>query len=88
MVNGAAMTGLPGLRAAREAKLLTQVELAAASGVNRSTVTDLERGVRRAQFRTIKQLAAALDVTPQELMVAPAPPASSGNGSRRKARQM
>ena len=64
--------GLPGLRAAREAKLLTQIDLAERSGVNRSTISDLEVGSRNAQYRTIHQLAAALDVSPQDLVTAPA----------------
>ena len=50
--------GLPGLRAAREAQLLTQIDLAERSGVNRSTISDLESGSRNAHFRTIRQLAA------------------------------
>ncbi len=65
--------GVAGLRAAREAKLLTQIELARLSGVNRSTISDLESGSRNAHFRTIRQLAAALDVPPQTLVVDPAP---------------
>lgn len=63
--------GLPGLRAAREAKLITQIRLAELSGVNRSTISDLEVGSRNAHFRTIHQLAAALGVEPQQLLMAP-----------------
>jgi transcriptional regulator with XRE-family HTH domain len=63
--------GLPGLRAAREAQLLTQIDLAERSGINRSTISDLESGSRNAHFRTIRQLAAALDVAPQNLLVGP-----------------
>jgi transcriptional regulator with XRE-family HTH domain len=63
--------GLPGLRAAREAKLITQIHLAELSGVNRSTISDLEMGSRNAHFRTIHQLAAALGVDPQQLLVGP-----------------
>jgi transcriptional regulator with XRE-family HTH domain len=66
--------GLPGLRVAREAKLLTQIELAKRSGVNRSTISDLECGSRNAHFRTIHQLADTLDVAPQVLLVAPGTP--------------
>jgi transcriptional regulator with XRE-family HTH domain len=65
--------GLPGLRAVREAKLITQIHLAELSGVNRSTISDLEVGSRNAHFRTIHQLAAALGVDPQQLLVEPAP---------------
>jgi DNA-binding XRE family transcriptional regulator len=64
-------SGLPGLRAAREAKLLTQGELAEQSGVDASTISDLEKGKRSARFRAIRQLAATLGVAPQELMAVP-----------------
>ena len=60
--------GLPGLRPAREAKLLTQQELATASGVSRLTITELETGARNARPATIRRLAAALEVTGQELL--------------------
>jgi transcriptional regulator with XRE-family HTH domain len=63
--------GLPGLRAAREAKFLTQQELAAQAGMNASTISELEVGKRKARFRTIRQLATVLAVTPEQL-VAPA----------------
>jgi len=60
--------GLPGLRLAREAKLLTQQELADASGVSRLTITELETAARNARPATIRRLAAALDVTGQVLL--------------------
>jgi transcriptional regulator with XRE-family HTH domain len=63
--------GLPGLRAAREAKFLTQIELAEQAGINPSTISELEVGRRKARFRTIRQLAAALAVTPEELVTPP-----------------
>jgi transcriptional regulator with XRE-family HTH domain len=63
--------GLPGLRAAREARFLTQQELATQAGMNPSTISELEGGKRKARFRTIRQLAAVLAVTPEQL-VAPA----------------
>jgi transcriptional regulator with XRE-family HTH domain len=79
--------GLPGLRTAREAKLITQIHLAELSGVNRSTISDLEVGSRNAHFRTIHQLAAALGVDPQQLLVEPppAPRRSSRSKGERKA---
>ena len=64
--------GLPGLRTAREAKFLTQAELAGVVGLNRSTISELEAGARNGHLRTIRRLAAALNVEPQELLVAPA----------------
>jgi DNA-binding XRE family transcriptional regulator len=66
--------GLPGLRAAREGKFLTQFELAELVGLNRSTISELEVGVRNAHLRTVRRLAAALGVEPQQLLVAPARP--------------
>ncbi len=66
-----ASVGLPGLRAAREAKFLTQIELAERAGINPSTISELEVGRRKARFRTIRQLAAALAVTPEELVTPP-----------------
>ena len=60
--------GLPGLRAIREAKLLTQEELATLAGVNAATISGLEGGKRVARFRTIRQLATALDVEPERLL--------------------
>jgi transcriptional regulator with XRE-family HTH domain len=66
-------SGLPGLRAAREAKLLTQQALADTSGVNRSTISQLEAGTRSAHLRTIRRLAEVLDVSPQELLASATP---------------
>jgi transcriptional regulator with XRE-family HTH domain len=63
--------GLPGLRAIREAKLLTQEELAVLAGVNAATISGLEGGKRVARFRTIRQLAAALEVEPARLLRSP-----------------
>ena len=63
--------GLPGLRAIREAKLLTQEELAALAGINAATISGLEGGKRVARFRTIRQLATALDIEPARLLRTP-----------------
>ena len=65
--------GLPGLRVAREAKLLTQHELAAAAGVNPSTISQLEAGNRNAHLRTIRLLADALSVSAQDLLASATP---------------
>jgi transcriptional regulator with XRE-family HTH domain len=73
MSGEAQLTGLPGLRAAREAKLLTQQELADAAGVSRTTVTELEAGVRNAHVRTIRRLATALGIPAQELLASATP---------------
>jgi DNA-binding XRE family transcriptional regulator len=66
------LVGLPGLRATRERKLLTQDGLALAAGLHRSTVCELEVGRRNAHFDTLRQLAAALGVEPQVLLAPPA----------------
>lgn len=63
---------LPGLGAVRQAKLLTQLELAERAGMNVASISLLETGRRKALYRTVRQLAAALDVAPEELLqVAP-----------------
>jgi len=65
--------GLPGLRVARETKLLTQQELADISGINRSTISQLEAGTRSAHLRTIRRLAEVLGVPAQELLASATP---------------
>ena len=58
---------LPGLKAARLRKALTQEQLAAAAGVGRTTLARLETGSPAAP-RTAQKLAAALGVAPDALM--------------------
>ena len=58
---------LPRLRQVRERKLMTIRELAAAAGISTNTVVRLERGLP-AEFRTVRKLAEALRVEPQDLM--------------------
>jgi transcriptional regulator with XRE-family HTH domain len=62
------MPMLPGLRRARESRLLTQRELAAKAGIAQATVVRLENQQQPAQFRTVRKLAEALGVEPRELM--------------------
>jgi transcriptional regulator with XRE-family HTH domain len=57
---------VPALRAAREANTLSQAELAERSNVDKSTIVRLEAG-GDAQPRTIRKLAEALAVTPDQL---------------------
>jgi transcriptional regulator with XRE-family HTH domain len=59
---------LPSLRRVREAKLLTQQELADRAGVHRVTIASLETTAGAARFSTIRKLAAALEVDPSKLM--------------------
>ncbi|MBI4492177.1 MAG: helix-turn-helix transcriptional regulator [Chloroflexi bacterium] len=56
------------LRQVRESQFLTQQELAARSGVSRVTIARLESGEVDARFSTIKKLAEALGVLPQDLL--------------------
>jgi transcriptional regulator with XRE-family HTH domain len=57
------------LRDARRRAMLTQEELAEASGVGVATIIRIERGQVRTEphFSTLRKLAAALDVEPREL---------------------
>ncbi|HEV2124155.1 MAG TPA: helix-turn-helix transcriptional regulator, partial [Chloroflexota bacterium] len=59
---------LPGLRAVRERKLMTQAELAERAGMQRVTVSRIETGAAEARISTVRKLAAALDVDPEVLM--------------------
>lgn len=59
---------LPGLKAAREGKLMTQEDLAGATKINRVTISRLETGYEKARFSTIKRLAKALKVEPRLLI--------------------
>jgi predicted transcriptional regulator len=61
---------LPSLRRVREARLLTQQELADRAEVHRVTIASLETTASEARFSTVRKLAAALEVEPTELMQA------------------
>ena len=56
------------LRELRRRRVLTLEELAQKAGVGRNTVWRLEHGMMGAQPRTIRKLARALDVEPEELV--------------------
>lgn len=58
---------VPGLKRARERAYLTQAELAAKSDVAEVTINRLEKGHRGARVSTIRKLAAALAVSPDDL---------------------
>ena len=62
------MRRLTRLKKERQRKQLTQQELAKISGVNRSTITRLERGATRASPVTMSKLARALKVRPSALV--------------------
>ena len=61
---------LPGLRLARQRKLLNQDELAELAGLSRGTVQRLEAGAD-ARLPTVRKLADALDVPVDDLLIAP-----------------
>jgi predicted transcriptional regulator len=63
---------LPRLRHVRQRLALSQHDLALRSDVTLSTISRLERGTVTARPSTIRKLAQALEVAPQELM-APEP---------------
>ena len=52
----------------RRQKFLSQDELAKRAGVSKNTIHRLENGISLAQGRTLRKLAAALDVRPEELV--------------------
>jgi transcriptional regulator with XRE-family HTH domain len=58
---------MPTLREARRARLLTIRDLAAKAGVSTKTVVDVEAGRVAPKFRTIRRLAAALELRPSEI---------------------
>jgi len=55
------------LRRLRERRYLTQRELAARAGVSADTIVKLEQNRWEPRLRTIKKLAEALEVHPDEL---------------------
>jgi transcriptional regulator with XRE-family HTH domain len=59
---------LPGLRPARQRLGRTQRQLAFRAGVGQGTVSKLERFERGAYPRTLQKLAAALEVSPADLV--------------------
>lgn len=63
------------LKELRKRRVLTMEELAERAGVGRNTIWRLEHGVMGAQPRTIRKLARALGVEPEELVKA-----GGGNG--------
>ncbi len=56
------------LRQLREENLLTVRELAEKSGVSSDTITKIENGHRPGRSLTLRRLARALDVNPEELL--------------------
>ena len=57
------------LKELREARFMTQRELAARAGVGLVTIVRLEKDRQEPTFQTIKRLAAALEVDPNDLVI-------------------
>src|SRR5437870_7362880 len=55
----------------RQRKALSQLELAQKAGVDRSTISRLESHAESVFPATVRKLAAALDVTPEDLLTSP-----------------
>jgi transcriptional regulator with XRE-family HTH domain len=55
------------LRALRQDRLMTQVELAEKAGLTNLTISRLERGAHQPRFSTTKKLAGAPGVSPRML---------------------
>jgi transcriptional regulator with XRE-family HTH domain len=56
------------VRAAREARGMTQEDLAHKSGLSSVQISRIERGRREIRITTLLQLLRALDVSPEELL--------------------
>jgi transcriptional regulator with XRE-family HTH domain len=56
------------LREVRERRLLTQAELAERAGLTEATVNRIERGIHEPRISTVRRLAEALKVEPEELI--------------------
>jgi transcriptional regulator with XRE-family HTH domain len=75
------MRYLRGLREARERAMLTQEQLVEKSGVTLSTISRLENGLQAARVSTIRKLADAVGVSPDDLIDWDRPgPAIGGRG--------
>ena len=60
------------LREWRLAKVMTQEELAQRSGVTETTISRIESSRSEARISTVRKLAEALGISPQELIAGPA----------------
>lgn len=59
------------LREWRLAKVMTQEELAQKSGVGEVTISRIETGQHEARISTVRKLATALGIEPQQLVAGP-----------------
>lgn len=56
------------LREVRERLLVTQADLAERTGIAEATISRLENGMQRPRISTVRKIATALDVAPEELI--------------------
>ncbi len=56
------------LRAVRERMFVTQAELAQRTGIAEATLSRLENGVQRPRISTVRKIADALGVAPEDLV--------------------
>ena len=56
------------LRSLRETKALTQVTLAEMANMDRTYISDIERGIRNPGIKNVARLARALGITSADLM--------------------
>lgn len=68
---------LPNLRSVRLSRLLTQRDLAKSAGLTTASVSRIETGTTKARISTVRRLAKALDVDPDDLLAANEPPPSA-----------
>lgn len=68
---GTGNVSLPSLRHHRQARGLSLDELSLLSDIHKSTISRLENGITQAERRTVRDLARALKVKPEELMEEP-----------------
>jgi transcriptional regulator with XRE-family HTH domain len=52
----------------RKERSLSQGELAQLAGTTQATISEIERNLRRVQYRTTRSLAAALGVKPRDVL--------------------
>jgi len=57
------------LRAVRERLFVTQEELSGRTGISRTTISRIESGLQRPRISTVRKLANALGVPPEELVI-------------------
>lgn len=57
------------LREARERRLMTQPELSERSGVMVATISRIENGLQQPRIPTVRKLAEALELEPEDLIV-------------------